>query len=394
MAGSDGVSGGGRPAGLPTVADALRAGGSAFIGLAPGSIAATAVGAAGALRGNGGNAEAQALQAGQQLLASSGMSGKPRLPEVNEEMAKIDEASGQALLDALSNKTNEQSIKSLANELRGDKNRSKRTTDERVKVIQEATQKAMEAAKKENSFFSKLFGFIGKVLGPISSVLTFAAGAALTATGVGAPLGVFLMAQGAMGVASTVMDIVDEVRKSQGKEPIGWRPSFGFFISKGLEAVGVPKDTAMWIGVAVEVTAAVAAVVGSGGAAAGKVLASGAKAVKAAQASVKGMTLENVKTVTARINQVTTVLTASANIGKQAINIQVAGLRKEGQMAEARAKELEGAVARLLKQIQFNNDMIKDFAKRIQEINESVSSSVSSRTEVGVAVAQNMRLSG
>jgi hypothetical protein len=339
--------------------------------------------------------EAQNLQGAERLRVIPGMGSKPILPAADMELAKLDEAQGSALVEMLSNKTNEQSIKALSTELRGNQARSKQTTDARIKAIQEATQKAMEAANKEGGFFSKMFGFLGKLLGPISSVATLVVGAAMTATGVGAPLGVFLMAQGAMGVASTVMDIVDKVRESQGKEPIGWRPSFGFFVSKGLQAMGVSEQTASWIGVGVEITGAVAAVVATGGAAAGKYMVkAGEVAGKALSAVKTGLEGDKLMKITQKVNEVTTMIGAGANIGKQAINIEVAGLRKEAELADARAMELKGMVDRLLKQVQENTELIKDFAKRIQEVNESVSDAVQSRTQAGVAVAANMKLAG
>lgn len=370
-------------------------------GLSGSAVGATVSGIGAAMGVMGGGSisraasEAQNLQGAERLRVIPGMGSKPILPAADMELAKLDEAQGSALVEMLSNKTNEQSIKALSTELRGNQARSKQTTDARIKAIQEATQKAMEAANKEGGFFSKMFGFLGKLLGPISSVATLVVGAAMTATGVGAPLGVFLMAQGAMGVASTVMDIVDKVRESQGKEPIGWRPSFGFFVSKGLQAMGVSEQTASWIGVGVEITGAVAAVVATGGAAAGKYMVkAGEVAGKALSAVKTGLEGDKLMKITQKVNEVTTMIGAGANIGKQAINIEVAGLRKEAELADARAMELKGMVDRLLKQVQENTELIKDFAKRIQEVNESVSDAVQSRTQAGVAVAANMKLAG
>lgn len=372
MVGSDGISGSARPSGASYVRSNHPG------GQAEATAASTVHAATGAIEASPGSERAEALQAGARMLAATGLGSKPRLPDFDSGTAKIDEAAGQALMDLLSNKTNEQSIKVLSNELRSDQARSKRTTEDRVKAIQEATNKAMEAAKKESGFFSKLFSAVSKVLGPISSVLTIAVGAALTATGVGAPLGVFLMAQGAMGVASTVMDIVDKVRESQGKEPIGWRPSLGGLVGKALEKLGVSEETAQWIGVAVEITGALAAVVGTGGAA----LANAGRSAGTVMNMVKG------------ISTATSAVSAVANIGKQVINIQVAGLKQDAELADARALELKGQVDRLLKQMQQNTDFIKDISKRMQEINESISDSVSSTTEAGMAMANNMRLTG
>lgn len=367
------------------------------VGTTVGAVGSVVIGAAtGALGGSVAQAvAAQRLQGAERLRSFPGLGSTPQLPAADMDLAKMDEAQSSALLEMLSNKTNEQSIKTLSTEIRGNQARSKQTTDARIKAIQEATQKAMEAANKEGGFFSKMFGFLGKILGPISSVATLVVGAALTATGVGAPLGVFLMAQGAMGVASTVMDIVDKVRESQGKEPIGWRPSFGFFVSKGLQALGVSEQTASWIGVGVEITGAVAAVVATGGAAASKYMAkAGEVASKAISAVKSGLDGDKLMKIAQQVNQATTLVSAGANIGKQAINIQVAGLRKEAELADARAMELKGMVDRLLKQVQENTELIKDFAKRIQEVNESVSDSVQSRTQAGVAMAANMKVTG
>jgi len=97
--------------------------------------------------------------------------------------------------------------------------------------------------------------------------------------------------------------------------------------------------------------------------------------------------------ITAKVSKATTIVSATSNIGKQMINIEVAGLRKEAELADARAMELKGVVDRLLKQIQENTELIKDFSKRIQEVNESVSDAVQSRNQAGVAVAANMKFS-
>jgi len=82
-----------------------------------GAAASAVVGAATGAMGTGSMVQAlqatQNLQGAERLRNLPGMLSKPTLPPADSELARLDEASSSALVEMLSNKANEQSIRAL-----------------------------------------------------------------------------------------------------------------------------------------------------------------------------------------------------------------------------------------------------------------------------------------
>jgi hypothetical protein len=371
----------------------------------------------------------------QGLISGPNNTGtKPVLPGYNVDEARLNGPDADALLEMLSAKESEISMKVLGSEIRSDQVRRQKASDERIKAIQESARKAEEAMKKEGGFWSKLFKGLGKALSIVTSAAAIVTGALLTKTGVGAPLGVFLMVQGASGIASTVMDIVDEQRIKDGKEPIGWRPTIGHGVTALLKECGVDEKTAMWVGVGVEIAVAVAVGVASVKASARLAKTVADKAAKTAETGIEMTdmsgkvakssletstkvadtsskvtqstqkvvnTTEDITETTGKISKASarvqagsSVLQSGTTIGTSVVNWQVADLRREADLADARAEELKGQVARLMKYMQENTEFIKEISQRMQEHMARASESVQNTRDLSVSTAANMRLSG
>jgi hypothetical protein len=282
-------------------------------------------------------------------------------------------------IEVLSAQTSQQSIQALASGIKADQASSKKVSDARISQIEQSTKSAIEAAKTEGGFFAKLFKWAGKVLSAAASFLTAAVGTALIATGAGAPLGTFLLAYGVMGMANSVLDVVNTVRAGQGKPPVwgGMTLSFGGLIAKGLEAAGVDSKTAQYIGLGVEVVAAVAVVALTGGA-------SLASAVEKAGKIMKTV---------ANMQRVTTASAGMTTVGNSVIQIQVADLKKEAADADAKAETLKGQVNLLMKQISADTDLIKTLTQVVQDSFDRASQAVKNTRDVNIETASAMRLS-
>ena len=342
------------------------------------------------------------LQLQSLVSGPNGAGTKPTLPGFNADEARLNGPDADALLEMLSAKENEISMKVLGSEIRSDQARRQKASDDRIKAIQDAARKAEEATKKEGGFWSKLFKGLGKALSIVTSVAAVVTGAILTKTGVGAPLGIFLMAQGVSGIASTVMDIVDEQRIKDGKEPIGWRPTIGHGVTALLKECGVDEKAAMWIGVGVEVAVAVAVGVASVKATSRLAKTVADTSTKAAQSGQQvatttqevSKTTGEVSKATARVQAGSSVLQSGTTVGTSVVNWQVADLKREADLADAQAEALKGEIARLMKHMQENTEFIKEISQRMQDHMARASESVQNTRDLSVTTAANMRLSG
>ena len=152
------------------------------------------------------------------------------------------------MITKMRNKEGEGSLKAIVKSIKHHVASQQTQNTARFNALQESW-KAMEKAAKAGKW-GKVFGFISKYVIP---AITFALGAALTATGVAAPLGIFLMAT---SVVNAVMS-TDAVQN-------------------GLKKAGMSDGALMGLNIgimAAELVAAVAITVMTGGAGSGLVAA-------------------------------------------------------------------------------------------------------------------------
>jgi hypothetical protein len=192
-------------------------------------------------------------------------------------------------------------------------------------------------------------------------------------------LGTFLLAYGVMGVANSVLDAINTVRADQGKPPLlgGMTLSFGGLIAKGLEAAGVDSKTAQYIGLGVEVLAAVAAVALTGGAS-------------------LAMAVDKVGKIMKAVSWAQRVSTAGAGVttvGNSVIQMKVADLNKEAADADVKAEALKGQVNLLMKQIAADTDLVKTLTQVVQDSFDRASQAVKNTRDVNIGTASAMRLS-
>jgi hypothetical protein len=384
-----------RPAPAPAPAPA---GVDASTGTVAGAPATAAGGAMAVAASDPSQALLAALQAqlSQSLGDLAALATKPALAAPDPQATKLSPSQWDTLLSALGNppnasgdvaadievlnaQTSQQSIQALASGIKSDQARSKKVSDARISQIEQSTKSAIEAAKTEGGLFAKIFKWAGKVLSAVASVLTAAVGAALIASGAGAPLGTFLLAYGVMGVANSVLDAINTVRADQGKPPLlgGMTLSFGGLIAKGLEAAGVDSKTAQYIGLGVEVLAAVAAVALTGGAS-------------------LAMAVDKVGKIMKAVSWAQRVSTAGAGVttvGNSVIQMKVADLNKEAADADVKAEALKGQVNLLMKQIAADTDLVKTLTQVVQDSFDRASQAVKNTRDVNIGTASAMRLS-
>jgi hypothetical protein len=373
-----------------------------------GTVAGAPAPAAGGAMAVAASDPSQASQASQALLAAlqaqlsqslgdlAALATKPALAAPDPQATKLSPSQWDTLLSALGNppnasgdvsadievlnaQTSQQSIQALASGIKSDQARSKKVSDARISQIEQSTKSAIEAAKTEGSWYSKLFNWVGKALSAAASVLTAVAGAVMIATGAGAPLGTFLLAYGAMGVANSVLDLVNTIRADQGKPPLlgGMTLSFGGLIAKGLEAAGVEKQTAQLIGLGAEVIVALSTVAFTGG----------ASLVKLGELASRGIKALSI------MQRVTTVSSAMTTVGNAAVQVQVADLKKDAADADVKAEKLKGQVNLLMKQIAADTDLVKTLTQVVQDSFDRASQAVKNTRDVNIGTASAMRLS-
>ena len=167
-------------------------------------------------------------------------------------------------------------------------------------------------------------------------------------------------------------------------------------VTKGLEALGVDPKVAGIIGMAVEIAF---------------VLAINIAAFSSVASTVKQMTVgledafskEMVQWLSSTLTSALTlgkggqiaqigsgILKAGSDIGAKTIEIQVANLKYDSDMAAARAEEIKAAIARLAKTIQMDMETVETLIKRIQANTEAVAETVQGTAEANKSIAANI----
>lgn len=321
----------------------------------------------------------QALLAFKESVSglADNLNNHPTLPEVNSRMFAGLE--GEDLMIAATTFMNEamdkigevtlQTIK--ANNLKVDA-----TLQQKLEKITEKLKKEVEA---EPGFWGKLFGWVGKVITAITSVVAMVVGAALVATGAGAAFGVALFALGAYMAAGFTVDVINEVRKAEGKEPLNWSPTLGQLAALvATHVFGASEETANWIKMGVDIVTdlvvgiAVGIMLPGAGVAiaakrAGDALKFG-KAIAAGMGRVKeGIKMSDNAAKTLKVARMAdlsqTVVGATAGIGKGITDGIQAVAENAAAQAAAFIKQLQALLTKL-------NALAEEFTGQVKDIEQ------------------------
>ncbi len=317
---------------------------------------------------------------------------RPELPAVNASKVDWSALDGQSVLQLLGMEQSQRSLEVAEADTKLAMKQQKDAADQRLKEIETAIKKSEEAKAKENSFWARFCKVLSAVASVVGGVASFALGAMLTTTGVGAIAGTILMAHAVSTLANTVMETL--ISTGAIDDP-GWRPTLACATAKLLEACHVDPKTAAILGMVVELAV---------------VLAVNMSAFMSIRSSVKEIaescSFMGSKFANEMASQAAAALTlgragrvaeiggaivkAGSDIGSQAINLDVADLKFESDQAHARAEAMKALTARLAKTMQMDMEMIQVLTKRIQANTEAVSDIVRDTAEVGRTVASNM----
>jgi hypothetical protein len=318
---------------------------------------------------------------------------KPELPGVKTEKVDWSKMDAQSILAILGLEQNKRGVERSESDIKLSMTQQKEMAESRLKEIETATKKAEEAKEKEGSFWSKFTKVLSKAASVVGSLASAALGTMLIATGVGSVVGALLIAHSVSSLACTVMDTLVETGAI--KDP-GWRPTISSGVAKGLEAAGVDPKVAGIIGMATEIVFVLAINV-----AAFTSVASVAKEMTKTfteafgKEAAKQLTSQWTSAMTfgkaGRVADISAGLVkAGSDIGQKTIEIQVANLNYDSDMAAARAEEIKAAIARLSKTMQMDMETVETLLKRIQANTEAVAETVQGTAEANKSIAANM----
>ena len=285
-----------------------------------------------------------------------------------------------------------------------------------IQKIEEAAAKFAEAKAKEKS--AGIFGWIGKIAAFVAAVVaTVVAVVATVATaGAAAPL----LAIAVMGLVATGMDLANHI--SQNMDPPGPEISAGKLMMKGAEAVlkgfgmsedeakkwapvlvvcaapgisaimapevfgeaamniavelGMKKEDAQWLAMAVTlaVTIATAVVI---------IVASGGMGALDGAARVA----QNIGRIT---QGVSAVVTGATGIAQGAIKIDAAASVRDAEMAQADKKKIDAAMVKLAQAMEEDQDKVKELIENLDAAMTMVSQMLASASQTRVATARNI----
>ena len=325
------------------------------------------------------------------------------------------------ILSALNNKSSEAQIKTAKEGLEISKTQKDEMHKKAIEKIEEAARKAAEAASKNK--VGGIFGWIGKIAAFVAAVVaTVAAVVATVATGgAAAPL----LALAVMGLVATGMDLANHI--SQNMDPPGPEISISKFmtdfaaviltdvcgmskedakkfapilacvmatmVSPGAAAIlapdlygnaaaaiavaaGMNPDDAKWLAMAVTlavtITVAVVMVVATGGMGAldgvAKTAAMAGRIAQTAGQAMSGVT----------------------NIAQGAIKIDAAHSQKEADLASASKKEFDKMLMVLAKQMEDEQERIKELLQNLDQAMTMVSQMIASAGETRLQQVKNI----
>ena len=351
-----------------------------------------------ALAGLSADDVAKVMKAHAELKAAFGdfttyLNDHPELPAVAKDL--FEGLSGEELqiaAAALMDEAQEKISKVTAEQIKGVKNKLAADNQDKIQKLAEKIQKDKDA---EPGFWGKLFGWVSKVITAVVAVAAMVVGVAAMATGAGALVGAGLFALGAYMAAGVTVDVINEVRTSQGKEPLSWSPTIGQLAKLvATDVFGASEETANWIKMGFDIVTDIAVGVAVSVLTPGVGLAVMAhRAVKAGKTLPQivevGEKLMKIQKVAAQVRNVQTVMESTARIGKAVSDISVAVAQKEATDISAEVKELVARLLKLNAQFEALGAAIKDIEEKRSSALKRASDGVAQTGEVQAQITAN-----
>lgn len=295
----------------------------------------------------------------------------PYVPPPLVEPAKISTVTDlSTLMGSLQLTEQKKNAEKTVNEIKSQNKEQQVKFQEQIKKIEDNI-----AESKKNSIlkvFQKVFAVIGAILGAIGGALAIAAGAAS-----GNPL---LVAAGVMAIVASIDAAMSSL--SDGKVSI----SAG--ITKALEAMGVPAETAQWIAFGVQLamialTIAVGFASGGGGAMAG--------VSKIADMFSKA---QDVAKMAQMIEKASKIVQIAGSVNQSAIGgtgIGTAVVQSNIKVNEAEQKEIESAITKVKAKIELLQDFFKNQMEQFNAIMKIVTDIIQDSVNTKIAVQRGAR---
>lgn len=324
---------------------------------------------------------AEALQAlGQPAVGQAAAASQPiPLPPLNTEALPENLSSDDliswaaATFDKTQTKLGEVTMTGIQNQ----KERLAAVNADKLEKIKDAQRKAEEA---EPGFWGKAFGWLSNIATAVVAAVSVVVGVVACATGVGALVGVALIAMGTYMMAGAVVDMVEDVRKEMGLPPLGWSPTLGQLAACIAKAVGASEEVQSYIKMGVDLVTDIA--IG---------ICTGALVIKAvsliAKVASSASKLVNMQSTVRKATIGTETVDAGASIGRGLIGVDTAINANEAAKAKAEVKTMVALLAKMQAMFELMSDELKSILERQADGLKRCSDMVADR---GAAQAQLM----
>lgn len=231
----------------------------------------------------------------------------------------------------------------------------------REKDMAIAKEKAQVAEKnKEWTNFWNIVKAVGSV---VASAAMIVAGALMVASGVGAVAGAIMIGYGVYSLVNSSMDLIDAVRTSQGKEPIGFRLTVGELAAWIAKQAGADEETQAYWRIGAELALALVVTVATLGAASGAASASAtANIAKAAEAGAKVAKMAKLFGMGANI------IKGAADVAIGVMTIQNSKLKYEQAEVKARLDQLQTLLDKLQADVEKSQELLKTLNETLMSI--------------------------
>ncbi len=278
----------------------------------------------------------------QELTPQDGedmVSGRPKIPPPSTDALDV-----ANLLASIKSKINE-AMTGIAKE-NIDKNRADQLQKFQERI--EQLQKAMEAMKK-----AEKWGLLGKIFGWVVPALMVVVGAALVATGLGAPLGAALIAGGVVGLAAQTLEATGGAQWIREN-----------LLTPMFEALGLDKEKAQLAATityqVIIIAIMIAASLGAGAAASGMAAgaSAGASAASSAGTSASAAAASTSAQTAAKVAASTTQ--ALVGLGQAGLGVGQAINQNEAAGHEAKATEINAFLKKLQQKLEEHEGELKE----------------------------------
>ncbi|MBQ9275274.1 MAG: type III secretion system translocon subunit SctE [Succinivibrio sp.] len=295
---------------------------------------------------------------GQSGGNSAGTSDAPTLsapdPKALETLKNL---SGDALMSMLSNDERQTAVKTGLSTLKANAEKRKQEQDKILKNLQEQVKKLEEQEKL--SPFQKIFSWVSAIVSTIVGIASTVAGA-LTAN----PLLI------AGGIMLTISGVDSIVQQATGK---------GMF-QHALEAAGVDKETAMWVGMGISLALSIAGSVCTGVGA--------SRALNAVDIADKAKTVANtVKTVSLVAGSTSQIVSGSLGIASSQIEKSLVNLNADKKLVDAILAKLQSLDQMETEYIQGMLERATDTVNKVKDCISGMNKTLASVTTGGGQMA-------